>query len=256
MMYGDGAPSPGCVAIGGNEIGNPILQSAPLALGTPAYLRIHRVAGTLRLFVNEALVGSAANASAWGFSLIGLNIWDGSNSYLNAVMSEWVARTSGIATSAGALPTQPQSPAVAVNSLTNAQSMDRVFNGGVVRFSGGVGSVALGASGVSTPLIRSMRGRDMVDGGTGVVSGTVKRYISAESQVPQRARVTLLRQRDRRPIRVAWSDPETGAFAFAGVDTATRRYVTLAEYPSNPGNPNAENYMRPVAGVSPLDGEA
>jgi hypothetical protein len=82
----------------------------------------------------------------------------------------------------------------------------------------------------------------------------VKRYINSESQLPQRARVSLMRMRDKHVFRRAWSD--AGLASFPGVNAARDRYIALAEYPSNPDNPSAEEYLRPVAGVSLKRGES
>lgn len=89
--------------------------------------------------------------------------------------------------------------------------------------------------------------------GTDTLRVNVKRRMSAESDVPQRARVSLLRQRDLRVFRRTWSDG--GEAVFAGVNAA-QRFIALAEYPTNPDNPAAEDYLRPVAGVSLKRGES
>lgn len=81
----------------------------------------------------------------------------------------------------------------------------------------------------------------------------VKRRMSAESEVAQRARVSLLRQRDLRVFRRSWSD---GGVAVFDKVNASQRYIALAEYPTNPDNPAAEDYLRPVAGVSLKRGES
>lgn len=119
-----------------------------------------------------------------------------------------------------------------------------------------VGGVLVGIPYVQPPVVlrRSIVGGDVEFGGQDTLSGVVKRRIGS-SDVPQMARVSLLRMRDKALARQAWSDPETGAFSFPGMDT-TQRFVTLAEYPNNPDNPDAEDYLRPVAGVSLTRGEA
>lgn len=87
------------------------------------------------------------------------------------------------------------------------------------------------------------------------LDGVVKQRVG-DVDVATRARVNLLEAGPgKRLIDRTWSDPDTGAFRFKGLDTARRRFVTLAEYPANPDNPAAENYLRPVAGVSKKAGE-
>ncbi len=95
---------------------------------------------------------------------------------------------------------------------------------------------------------------DMVWGGTDSLSAVIKMRIG-EQDVPMRARVTLLAAAGKIPVAEQWSDPTSGLCVFEHIDAA-RRYIALAEYPSNPDNPAAENYMRPVAGVSLKRGES
>lgn len=90
--------------------------------------------------------------------------------------------------------------------------------------------------------------------GTDTLRINVKRYVNESTIMPQHAKVTLMRARDKRPFRRVWSD-ETGEAVFSSVRT-DQRYIALAEYPSNPDDPGAENYLRPVAGVSRLKGES
>jgi len=108
----------------------------------------------------------------------------------------------------------------------------------------------------ATRTSRAQMARDVEFGGTDTITGTVERYIDAHTNLPQKARVSLLRARDKVLARQTWSDPATGAFSFPGIDTGSQHFITLAEYPTNPDNPHAENYMRPVAGVSPLRGQS
>ena len=80
---------------------------------------------------------------------------------------------------------------------------------------------------VPAPALRVSRGqlgRDLEFGGAATLSGsTVKKVAGIE--VPMRARVRLFRSRDGLLARETWSDPATGAYAFAGLDAATRFHV-------------------------------
>ncbi len=127
----------------------------------------------------------------------------------------------------------------------------------------GVERGVIGASApVPAPVVQSgwrggsLVGRDLEHGGAGVVDGVVKVKGATEGapDIPTRARVSLLRLRDKALARQMFSDPVTGEYAFTGVATERDHYVALAEYPWNPDDPQASNYLRPVAGVSRIKG--
>lgn len=89
----------------------------------------------------------------------------------------------------------------------------------------------------STRLISIKTARDVEVGGPGTIYGTTKTK-GTPSNTPAKARVVLLHQRSKLPVRETWSDPITGAFAFTGIDT-TQQFLTLAE--------DAAGNFRPVA---------
>ena len=78
--------------------------------------------------------------------------------------------------------------------------------------------------------------RDIEFGGSGTVYGTTK--TKGAPNLPTKARVVLQHQRSKLPVRETWSDPVTGAFVFAGVDTS-QQFLVVAE--------DAEGHFRPVA---------
>ena len=78
--------------------------------------------------------------------------------------------------------------------------------------------------------------RDVEFGGPGTVYGTTK--TKGTPNAPTKARVVLLHQRSKLPVRETWSDPVTGAFVFSGIDT-NQQFLTLAE--------DAAGHFRPVA---------
>ena len=89
----------------------------------------------------------------------------------------------------------------------------------------------------STPLTpRLQLARDVEHGGPGTIYGTTK--TKGTPNQPAKARVVLLHQRSKLPVRETWSDPVTGAFVFSGID-ATQQFLVLAE--------DAEGHFRPVA---------
>lgn len=78
--------------------------------------------------------------------------------------------------------------------------------------------------------------RDVEVGGPGTIYGTTK--TKGTPNRPARARVVLLHQRSKLPVRETWSDPVTGNFAFPGIDTR-QAWLVLAE--------DAAGGFRPVA---------
>ena len=92
--------------------------------------------------------------------------------------------------------------------------------------------------------------RDAEFGGSGTLAGTTT--LAGQPDAPAKARVSILRMRDKALARQVWSDPVTGAWSADGLNTDREHYIALAEWPGNPDDPAADGYLRPVAGVSPL----
>ena len=88
----------------------------------------------------------------------------------------------------------------------------------------------------STRTTRALTARDIEFGGPGTIYGTTK--TKGTPNTPTKARVVLLHQRSKLPVRETWSDPVTGAFVFSGIDTS-QQFLALAE--------DAEGHFRPVA---------
>ena len=84
--------------------------------------------------------------------------------------------------------------------------------------------------------------RDVEVGGPGTIYGTTK--TKGTPNQPAKARVVLLHQRSKLPVRETWSDPVTGAFAFPGIDT-TQQFLTLAEDAAGNFRPVAANRLTP-----------
>lgn len=84
--------------------------------------------------------------------------------------------------------------------------------------------------------------RDVEVGGPGTICGTTK--TKGTPNTPSRARVVLLHQRSKLPVRETWSDPVTGAFAFTGIDT-NQQFLTLAEDAAGNFRPVAANRLTP-----------
>lgn len=80
-------------------------------------------------------------------------------------------------------------------------------------------------------------------GGAGTVTGQTL-VKDGGPEVPTRARVRLLRARDGLLARETWSDPVTGAYSFAGLDTA-QQFVALAQRPDGAYEPVAGGPLTP-----------
>ena len=84
--------------------------------------------------------------------------------------------------------------------------------------------------------------RDVEVGGPGTIYGTTK--TKGTTNLPTKARVVLLHQRSKLPVRETWSDPVTGNFAFTGIDT-NQQFLTLAEDAAGNFRPVAANRLTP-----------
>lgn len=103
-------------------------------------------------------------------------------------------------------------------------------------------SAALGGftTAVCPPL---MLARDIEHGGPGTIYGAAKTK-GTPANTPTKARVVLLHQRSKQPVRETWSDPVTGAYAFAGIDTS-QQFIVLAEDAAGSFRPVAANRLTP-----------
>lgn len=108
-----------------------------------------------------------------------------------------------------------------------------------------VAASAPSASHASPPPSRIAFARDIEFGGAGRVWGTTK-IKALPSNLPTKARVVLLHQRSKLPVRETWSDPVTGFFVFDGIDTR-QEFITLAEHAAGLFLPVAANKLVPEA---------
>lgn len=88
----------------------------------------------------------------------------------------------------------------------------------------------------SVRAICAILARDVEHGDQGAIYGTTK--TKGTPNTSTKARVVLLHQRSKLPVREVWSDPVTGYFEFRGIDTA-QQFTVLAE--------DADGNFRPVA---------
>lgn len=117
-------------------------------------------------------------------------------------------------------------------------------DGHATRFDGVWSAASSALQAHSAAMVDSGRcARDIEFGGTGKLWGTTKTKGSPANS-PTKARVVLLHQRSKLPVRETWSDPVTGAFVFSGIDT-NQQFLTLAEDAAGNFRPVAANRLTP-----------
>lgn len=267
MQYGsEASPAPGRpslknrIAVGGfnviggggfNVNGNPLLYADTASIvGTEYYIRVNVVSGMARLFINEVLQGTAmATANPWNFTTIGHNTWDGSASYMNGVLSGWAVKTANISTAPGAIPPSPKVAKYPMDTPTNAQMLDDVFNNGKSVVGNGNGSLGTGFRivGAENRRLLQMICRQYGDrlpqlphttrfAGGGVWlwetvttgSGRIAGKVTVEN-IPASRKVRLYRKHDGMLLRETWSKP-TGEYEFNNIDPAWEYFVVAHDH--------------------------
>ena len=194
-----------------------------------------RSAGILRFFVDGVLDGSAALGHNFQANLvlgIGAQVGVRSSAYDFPGYIDELRITKGVGryTANFTPPTWPFPYSAGGNLLLPA----------TMHIAGSAAQLAASSPvpAFSTRRAHSLQmARDIEHGGPGTIYGTTKTK-GSPANVPAKARVVLLHQRSKLPVREVWSDPTTGAFVFEGIDT-TQQFLTLAE--------DAAGNFRPVA---------
>ena len=200
-----------------------------------------RSAGTLRFFVDGVLDGSAALGHNFNTNLvlgIGAQVASRASVYdFPGYIDELrITKGVGLYTANFAPPTGPFADSTGGNFFLPATMHT-------------AGSAAQLAASSPVPAFSTRRAhslqmaRDIEHGGPGTIYGTTKTK-GASANTPTHARVVLLHQRSKLPVRETWSDPVTGAFAFTGIDT-TQQFLTLAEDAAGNFRPVAANRLTP-----------
>ena len=197
---------------------------AAWASGVVLGVALNMDAGTIEIFMNGAPQGvmfsglsgvyHAVSGSSASGSIVTANFGASALAY-----SPPVGHAAGFGESVLALP------------LTSSPVM-HTMSGGAAE----AASTVVGAYQTLTASVLRIA-RDVEFGGPGTIYGTTKTK-GTPSNLPTKARVVLLHQRSKQPVRETWSDPVTGAFAFTGIDT-NQQFLTLAE--------DAAGNFRPVA---------
>lgn len=282
MVYGDNFATVGQrrkLAVGGFSAltggvnyelgGNPLCISDEMPLGQLEHVVVNKVGNLVRVWQRGALKGSGTSSAVWNFEsnglLFGRNGWDGVGSFLSAAIVDMKVRTVPIRTAAFTPPPAP-APGLLREStaiVTNHPGFDAVCNGGAFVASAnsagyryatdGAGgtSVAQGLCGASAALSQptmveagGLMGRDVEFGGPGVYPFTVEGLPDS-----QKARVTLLRARDKLVVRETWSSA-SGTGEFAGLDLGTK-FIAVAQDPAGLMHPCGAEHFPKLPGGAP-----
>ena len=187
-----------------------------------------RASGVLRFFVDGVSDGSAAVVTNYTSSMvlgIGAQVAVRSAAYDFPGNIDEVRITKGVAryTANFMPPTE-----------TFAEGVDRAitFLPPLLRAPAPDHTRIAASSPVPPPSIQSaprlQLARDTEFGGTGRIYGTTKIETSPTVRVPTKARVSILRARDKLVAREVWSDPVTGEWEVKGLDTR-QDFVVLAQ---------------------------
>ena len=199
-----------------------------------------RSAGTLRFFVDGVLDGSVALGRNFNTNLvlgIGAQVGARNSAYDFPGYIDDLRITKGVGryTANFAPPTGPFPDSTGGNFFLPATMHT-------------AGSAAQLAASSPVPAFSTRRAhslqmaRDIEHGGPGTIYGTTK--TKGTPNQPTHARVVLLHQRSKLPVRETWSDPVTGNFAFTGIDTS-QQFLTLAEDAAGNFRPVAANRLTP-----------
>ena len=204
--------------------------------GTWCRLRVTRKNGTMRIWVGSALAATASASSVdWPADLASpfcVGFQRSTSEYpFSGFIDELLIHPSA-------------------DLITGADELAEPFGAG----SAGVLPLIISTTGVDVsasapvpthstpPTPRLQLARDVEHGGPGTIYGTTK--TKGTPNQPTHARVVLLHQRSKLPVRETWSDPVTGNFAFTDIDT-TQQFLTLAEDAAGNFRPVAANRLTP-----------
>lgn len=201
------------------------------AAGTDYFVSARRSGSTFSLHVNNTLIGTAAYAGALlsgPTDPLSVGAYSNGVAGMRGYMGQF--RITGGVARAVAVPTTAWP--VSSGSAQTFDPLSLVTSGAaaVIAASAAVQSHSAPAA------LRATVARDVEFGGAGTMYGTTK--TKGTPNLPTKARVVLLHQRSKLPVRETWSDPVAGAFVFTGIDTS-QQFLALAE--------DAEGHFRPVA---------
>ena len=232
---------------GGSNTLNFIHSSSTQFSATYAYVRVGawdhvavcRYSGTTSVYINGVLGGSSSHTQ----NHTGTSLEIGGNAGQDANLVGYIDEfriTKGVARyTANFTPPTKAFPNVATDAAGT------VFVSPTMHTAASAAQIAASApvpAHSTRSAARLQLARDVEVGGPGTIYGTTK--TKGTPNQPAKARVVLLHQRSKLPVRETWSDPVTGAFAFTGIDT-TQQFLTLAEDAAGNFRPVAANRLAP-----------
>ena len=195
--------------------------------GTWHHVAATREAGVLRFFVDGAASGQATDTTGYSQSIalgIGAQVASRNSNYDYAGYIDDLRVTKGLARyTANFTPPIEQFSSAIVGAVMAPPQM---HTPAPERARIAADSPVPPHSAASAPPL--LLARDVEFGGTGRIYGTTKIETSPTVRVPTKARVSILRGHDKLLVREVWSDPATGAWEAAGLDTR-QDFVVLAQ---------------------------
>lgn len=252
--------------------GNPLIQSSvPLVDGVWTHVVVNKIGTLVRVWLDGVLRGSGTSSAPWNFgapgALLGSNGWDGTLAWMSALVHDMRVRRSPLRTAAFERPPPPDYlPLFSTPRLITpgGEELEAVCNGGTAAALDGsvayIHHLAMPAFDLARPTVaassqlnvarmahaKAALARDIEFGGDGRIWGTAETEIAPGIKVPTKARVSILRERDRVLAREVWSDPVTGAWEVRGLD-ARQRFIALAQDPAGAYQPVAADQTLPEA---------
>lgn len=215
-----------------------------IPLNTLRYIAVARKDGALRGFIDGHLEFSVMDSRTLAASTS--IIFGGSSLYgeqdFAGSLDEWRI-TKGVARYTESF-TPPNAPFPnSTNGVFSVAFDDPITH--TTRSRPAIAASATVPSHTTRSTARLQMARDVEVGGQGTIYGTTK---AAGAQgapgIPTKARVVLLHQRSKLPVRETWSDPVTGNYAFTSIDTR-QQFLVLAEDAQGAFRPVAANRLTP-----------
>ena len=226
MMYGAGGFMLSPIAVNPND-------------STLHYWEIDRKDGVMYAFKDGSLIGSNSNSTnitSAGQLRIGARLASGGDAYFfnGYLFGLFIKKGEALHTASFTAPTAPRP--TGSGTVFAPPPMHTVAVSSTVAAAATVGAH-------TAPLAPGLQfARDVEYGGNGTIYGTTK--TKGTPNLPTKARVVLLHQRSKLPVREAWSDPVTGYFEFRGIDIS-QQFLTLAEDAAGNFRPVAANRLTP-----------
>lgn len=213
------------------------LSPSSWAYGTTLFVALRCGSGTVRLSVNGEAQGQISHGYPASSGPMSLGFGDfGATDYypFKGQLDEFSLHATELSDTALALLTR----AALSGEATYLAPINRTAVPSAGRVAASAPSSASAVRGVPAASVA----RDIEHGGPGTIYGTTQ--IKGTPNAPAKARVVLLHQRSKLPVRETWSDPATGYFEFRGVDTS-QQFLTLAEDVAGNFRPVAANKLTP-----------